>query len=278
MNNLTRTPFHQEEFSQITADLELGRKVLWVKFDCTPRPTVNTGCLKDFARICDLVKENRELIDFVVTQSTHPTTFNLGGDLDLFSKKIEEKDVTTLRNYAHTCIDIIDQFNNGFNSGVITIADVAGNALGGGFEFALVHNFLIAKQGVKLGFPEISFGLFPGMGAYPLFKRRVEGTSKVEQMIFTGQAVASDDLFAIGGIDKLYDNYQAPDSVVNDLINEITKKKVGVDLLIKNRHLVSPVSKELLMQITDLWVDGAFKLNSSNIRYMKRLVYFQDKL
>jgi DSF synthase len=48
---------------------------------------------------------------------------------------------------------------------VTTIALVQGDALGGGFETALSSNVLIAERSAKLGFPEILFNLFPGMGA-----------------------------------------------------------------------------------------------------------------
>jgi DSF synthase len=41
---------------------------------------------------------------------------------------------------------------------------VEGSALGGGFEAALAHHFVLAQRDARLGFPEIAFNLFPGMG------------------------------------------------------------------------------------------------------------------
>lgn len=50
---------------------------------------------------------------------------------------------------------------------------VQGDAFGGGLEFALSSNILVAEQGTRLGFPEILFNLFPGMGAYTFLYRKV---------------------------------------------------------------------------------------------------------
>jgi len=39
----------------------------------------------------------------------------------------------------------------------MTISLVQGDALGGGFEFALSSNLIVAERGVRMGFPEIIF-------------------------------------------------------------------------------------------------------------------------
>ena len=49
--------------------------------------------------------------------------------------------------------------------------------MGGGFEAALAGNVLVAERGTRLGFPEVLFGLFPGMGAYTLLRRRVDAVT-----------------------------------------------------------------------------------------------------
>jgi len=46
----------------------------------------------------------------------------------------------------------------------MSIAMIEGTALGGGFEAALAHHFVLAQKGAEFGFPEIAFNLFPGMG------------------------------------------------------------------------------------------------------------------
>jgi DSF synthase len=67
-----------------------------------------------------------------------------------------------------------------------TIALVQGDALGGGFECALSGNVLIAERGAKMGFPEILFNLFPGMGAMTCWGVG-SATSKAEKIILSGK-------------------------------------------------------------------------------------------
>ena len=47
---------------------------------------------------------------------------------------------------------------------VPTVAAINGLALGGGFEVALAADYRVMSSAAKIGFPEISLGLFPGYG------------------------------------------------------------------------------------------------------------------
>ena len=45
-----------------------------------------------------------------------------------------------------------------------TVSAIEGYALGGGMELALATDIRIAGEGAKMGFPEVSLGIFPGAG------------------------------------------------------------------------------------------------------------------
>ncbi len=68
-----------------------------------------------------------------------------------------------------------------FDTGAVSIAMVEGSALGGGFEAALAHHFVLANN-ARMGFPEIAFNLFPGMGGYSLVARKA-GMRLAEELI-----------------------------------------------------------------------------------------------
>ena len=61
-------------------------------------------------------------------------------------------------------MDCIHAAARGFDTGAVTIAMVEGSALGGGFEAALAHHFLLAQNNARMGFPEIAFNLFREWG------------------------------------------------------------------------------------------------------------------
>lgn len=65
------------------------------------------------------------------------------------------------------------------------IAAIEGYALGGGMEYALTADIRIAGESARMGFPEVSLGIFPGAGG-TIRTPKLIGAALAKEMIFSG--------------------------------------------------------------------------------------------
>jgi enoyl-CoA hydratase len=72
------------------------------------------------------------------------------------------------------------------------IAAVSGFALGGGCEFAMMCDFIIAADNAKFGQPEIKLGVMPGMGGTQRLTRLI-GRAKAMEMCLTGRLMGAEE-------------------------------------------------------------------------------------
>jgi enoyl-CoA hydratase len=72
------------------------------------------------------------------------------------------------------------------------IAAVAGFALGGGCEVAMMADFIIAADSARFGQPEIKLGVTPGMGGSQRLTRAI-GKAKAMEMCLTGRMMGAEE-------------------------------------------------------------------------------------
>ena len=210
-----------------------------------------------------------------VVLASDADVFNLGGDLDLFSRLIKAQDRDGLLAYARSCVRGVHAFHTGLGAHAHSIALVQGDALGGGFEAALSCHTIVAEQGVGMGLPEVLFDLFPGMGAYSFLKQRVSA-KQAEHMMLSGVVYTSDELHRMGIVDVL-----VPRGEGLAAVDDVIRRNARIPNARRAMHAVAnecgAVPVEELMRITEIWVDTALKLQDKSLRTMERLVRAQSK-
>ncbi len=280
-NNSVLTQF----YDQLVTDFDQESGVMWCYANPSPRPCFTPELLKNLLRFfnatrnkitSDTSKGLPPPIKYLVLGSYKPGIFSLGGDLDLFVKCIRAKDREKLENYMRLSIDVLFETYSNINTPVTTIALIRGNALGAGFEGALACDYLVAEKSVQLGFPEVLFNMFPGMGAYSFLARRLSPVD-VEKMILSGRIYSAEELFDMGVVDYLAEDGMGVGEV-NNLMRRHEKNGNTRKSLLKIRNLVHPVTHEELLDIGNIWVEAAMSLSDRELKIMQRLVRSQDRM
>ncbi len=271
----TLQPQHTS-YTQLTTYFDPHSQIAWGYMHAEPRPCFTPTLLQELLGWCHAVAGQiddpaQPEVRYMVTASAHPEVFNYGGDLNRFAELIAQGDRDRLAQYAQACIEPLYLNAVHLNRpGLKSIALVQGDALGGGFECALSGNVLIAERGAKLGFPEILFNLFPGMGALSLLGRRV-GYQKAEQMILSGRLFLAEELHALGVVDVLAEPGEG-EQAVHDYVRREARSRNGALALRSVRDEIQPIAYSELMRVTEIWVDAALRLESKDLRMMERLV------
>ncbi len=270
-------------YRHLSTRFESQYGAFWLILDPKPLPCVSLELIDELRRFQEEMARSfgehapgKHPIRFFIAASKSPGVFNLGGDLGLFARCIEENDVETLRKYALGCIETLYPYIIGFDLPATTISLVQGDALGGGFEIALAGNILIAERSAKMGFPEVLFNLFPGMGAYNLLSRRI-GMQRTEQMLLNGKMYRAEELHAEGVVDILAEDGRGENAVYEYIVRNENRGNAR-EAIHRVRRRLFPLPYEDLLDVADIWVDTAMRVGPREIRLMERLARSQGKL
>lgn len=260
----------------VSSEYVESQRAVWMYMNHVARPCFTLELIGDIIRQQNEISRSPQGVDFLVTASMSPGVFNLGGDLDLFRRLVAEGDGDGLLHYATQCIDGIYRYLIGLGSETITIALVEGDALGGGLELALSNHLVVAQRGSKMGFPEMLFNLFPGMGAYSVVARKV-GPRIAEDLITSGRIITAEQMHEIGLVDYLAEPGEG-EAVVRKVIAERRTNLHGYRAYQRaKQHGPLRVSHSELMHITEEWVTAACGLAPRDLKVMERLVKAQDR-
>jgi DSF synthase len=249
-----------------------------------PRPCLNTTIIDELVHFQQQLTHTYKTqhpdtiwpFRHLILASKIPGIYNLGGDLEFFKHCIVENNADKLKDYAYKCINLLHRNIDNLDLPITTVALIQGQALGGGFETALSCDVIIAEKSTQMGFPEILFNLFPGMGAYNLLTRRI-GSSLAERIILSGRTYTASELYDLGVIDVLAED-GAGEQATEDYLNSHNQSHNTIRSIKKIRQIVHPITRQHLYDIVDIWIEAAMDLSEKDLAKMERMLHLQKDL
>ena len=124
------------------------------------------------------------------------------------------------------------------------IAAVAGYALGGGCELAMMCDFILAADNAMFGQPEIKLGVIPGMGGSQRLTRFI-GKAKATEMCLTGRMMDAQEAERCGLVSRIVpkDNLLDEALKVADVIGVMSLPSVLILKEVLNRAFEIPLAE-----------------------------------
>jgi enoyl-CoA hydratase len=131
------------------------------------------------------------------------------------------------------------------------IAAVAGFALGGGCELAMMCDFILAAENAKFGQPEIKLGIPPGAGGTQRLARFV-GKAKAMELCLTGRMMDAQEAERCG------------------LVSRIVPSGELLDEAVRTARTIASMSLPIAMQIKDC-INSAFETTmTEGVKFERR--------
>lgn len=134
------------------------------------------------------------------------------------------------------------------------VAAVAGYALGGGCELAMMCDVIIGSESARFGQPEIKIGCIPGIGGTQRLTKLV-GRARAMDMILTGRMIDAQEALQIGLISRL---------VSDDALGSVSAEIAA---------LIASYAKDIAMMARSCVVEAEQSELQSGIRHERQMYY-----
>jgi DSF synthase len=263
-------------------DADLG--ALFFSMNPSPLPSYTPGLLESIRQAADdartlinddIARDGYSLWKYIVVTSAYSKIFSLGGDLGLFIDLIRKRDREGLFEYGKSCVDLTYHWSRSLDLPITGISLIEGTAQGGGLEMALASNLIVAERGATMGFPEVSFGLFAGMGAMHFMSQRIT-PGEAQQIFLSGKVYSAEEFHERGLIDVLVETGEGQQAVL-DIIRDTDRRRHAREAIRRIRTQQTPVVYEHLIDTVSYWADAALTLSERELSLMERIVKTQRR-
>ena len=187
--------------------------------------------------LCDeLIGELSHALDYANNNNKIHVVI-LKGSKKAFAAGADISEMKNLTLISHIKEDFIKKWEKVSTFKKPIIASVAGYALGGGCEIAMMCDIIIAADNAKFGQPEINLGTIPAAGGTQRLVKSV-GKSKAMELVLSGDIIDAKEALEFGLVSKVVPIDDLDNQTIL-LANNIAKKSLPILILAKEAILQS---------------------------------------
>lgn len=237
----------------VVVELEVSEGVGIITINNPPVNALTLNVREQLRFVLQEVELNQEIRALVIT-GAGAKCFVAGADIKDFPKQMESGPRENATIYK-------EMFNYLNETPRPVIAALNGLALGGGCELALACDLRIADEKVKLGLPEVTLGLIPGLGGTQRLARIV-GHAKAKELLFTGAIISADEALRIGLVNQV-----VPQGAVLEEALKLAQK------LAKGAGVAMGYAKNLVDKGTEVSLQDAMEME---MQYVEKIFKTED--
>lgn len=181
---------------------------------------LNSQLISELNLVLDRLEADPEVGCMVITGSAK--AFAAGADI----KEMVDKDYPSI--YLDDFFAAADRIGNRRKP---LIAAVAGYALGGGCELALMCDFIYAADNARFGLPELSLGVIPGIGGTQRLTHAL-GKAKAMELCLTGRQLSAAEAERAGLVAQVFPAAELLEQTLK-VAQGIAAKSLPASMLVK---------------------------------------------
>jgi len=141
----------------------------------------------------------------------------------------------------------------------VSIAVVEGYCMAGGFELALVCDFIIAEENSRIGDGHINLPGFVPNGGSSIRLPQLVGPRKAKEILFTGELISGKEAERIGLVNQAVPAEELQQRVEDFVSKLVDKSPIGLEYM-----------KMLVNKSTECTVDAGLAMERTAVNYLGR--------